>query len=476
MFLDEARLAARLHHRNIVDTYEVGEDNGRYFIAMEYLDGQPLKRVIHRAKRRFERALHLHVILEVLKGLQHAHELSNYDGTPLGVVHRDVSPHNIFVTYGGDVKVVDFGVAKALDSTTETSAGVMKGKLAYMSPEQARGAEVDCRADVFSVGVLLWESIVGSRIWAGATSAKIAERLHAGDIPTLADAGVDVPESLARISAKALAHDPDQRYESARAMHDDLMDFADRASERTSPEALGARLAKVFADERLVMQTIVERQLSRVSDESDDDGPGVGMVTLGRLSGSSSPSSPEASSESTRSAVASSDARIKSSGLFWKRIGIVAAVFGAGVLIFSGLGRLGGNPVPALVAASATSATTSATSSAAPASIRLRVEVHPEQASLFLDGKPLPTNPANESVPADGAMHELRAEADGHSTEVRHVRFEHDVLIDLTLVPLAPPPPATTQRANRAVPARASSAATALPTKRPLDTEDPWAP
>ncbi len=167
MFLDEARLAARLSHRNVVATYEVGEDGGRYYIAMEYLEGQALKRIIHRAKTRFGLDMHLQVVLDVLKGLHHAHDLCDYDATPLGVVHRDVSPHNIFVTYAGDVKVVDFGVAKALDSSTETSAGVMKGKLAYMSPEQARSGDVDRRADIFSVGVLLWEGVTGQRMWGG---------------------------------------------------------------------------------------------------------------------------------------------------------------------------------------------------------------------------------------------------------------------------------------------------------------------
>jgi len=163
MFLDEARLAARLNHPQIVQTNEVGHEANRYFIAMEYLEGQPLNRVVNRVGReRFPLAMHIGLLADTLAGLHYAHDLTDYDGTPLEVVHRDVTPHNIFITYEGQVKVVDFGIAKAMNSSSETKTGVLKGKVAYMAPEQARGEKVDRRADVFSVGVMLWEAAVGS--------------------------------------------------------------------------------------------------------------------------------------------------------------------------------------------------------------------------------------------------------------------------------------------------------------------------
>src|SRR5512133_824440 len=159
MFLDEARLAARLNHPNVVQTNEVDHDNKRYFIAMEYLEGQTLNRVFNRMGRDpklLPLGHRLRLVADGLAGLHYAHELKDYDGKALGVVHRDFTPHNIFVTYNGVVKVVDFGIAKALNSSSQTQSGVLKGKVSYMAPEQARGERVDRRADIFSVGMILW--------------------------------------------------------------------------------------------------------------------------------------------------------------------------------------------------------------------------------------------------------------------------------------------------------------------------------
>src|SRR5262245_23884883 len=160
LLLDEARLAARLHHPNIVQTFEVGEHHGHPFMAMEYLDGQPLSSVLSKARRAarwVSTELALQIIADALAALAYAHDLADYDGSPLHIVHRDVSPQNIFWTYDGEIKLVDFGVAKFALKSMETEAGVVKGKLTYMAPEQARGAAVDRRADLFVVGILLWE-------------------------------------------------------------------------------------------------------------------------------------------------------------------------------------------------------------------------------------------------------------------------------------------------------------------------------
>src|SRR5690349_17441022 len=166
---------------------------------MEYLEGQPLNRIVHRLQRAGQSlslGMHLRVLIEVCSGLHHAHELTDYDGTPLGVVHRDVTPHNVFVTYDGQVKVVDFGIAKALNSSAETRTGVLKGKVAYMAPEQARGERVDRRADVFSVGVMMWEAATGRRLWKGVPDLTVLHRLINGDIPSPRGIDPDVPEGL----------------------------------------------------------------------------------------------------------------------------------------------------------------------------------------------------------------------------------------------------------------------------------------
>src|SRR5690349_9631966 len=155
MFLDEARLAARLNHANVVQTYEVGTEGDRHVIVMEYLEGQPLSAVLRRAGSAglpFTLPSYLRVIVSMLEGLHYAHELTSYDGSPLMFVHRDVSPQNVFLTYDGQVKLLDFGIAKAATSQNHTAAGVIKGKLAYMAPEQMVASRIDRRADVYSVG------------------------------------------------------------------------------------------------------------------------------------------------------------------------------------------------------------------------------------------------------------------------------------------------------------------------------------
>jgi len=183
MFLDEARLSLRLNHANVVQTYEVLTDNGQPAIAMEYLHGQPLTRILNRMLRgssQLSLPLRLRILTSVLAGLEYAHTLTDLDGTPMEVVHRDVSPQNVFVTYDGQVKLVDFGVAKTLAASHHTRPGAIKGKLAYMAPEQLQRNTIDRRADVFAVGVMLWEMLAGRRMWHGMTEVEIVAHLAAG--------------------------------------------------------------------------------------------------------------------------------------------------------------------------------------------------------------------------------------------------------------------------------------------------------
>ena len=178
MFLDEARLSLRLNHPNVVQTYEVLTNEGELAIAMEYLDGQPLTRVLNRLLRDsndLSLALRLRILTRVLAGLEHAHTLTDIDGSPLGVVHRDVSPQNVFVTYDGQVKLVDFGVAKTIAAAHQTRPGAIKGKLAYMAPEQLQSEAVDRRADLFSVGVMLWEMLSHRPLFVGTSKEILAQ-------------------------------------------------------------------------------------------------------------------------------------------------------------------------------------------------------------------------------------------------------------------------------------------------------------
>jgi len=208
MFLDEARLAARLSHPNIVQTNEVGNDGDRYFLAMEYLDGRCLDHIRRRAKavgQTLPPAIDLRVLAEMLAGLDYAHRLADFDGTPLNIVHRDVSPQNVFVTFSGHVKLLDFGIAKAADSSHDTRAGILKGKVAYMSPEQARGLKVDARADVFAAGVMLWEAVTGARLWGRQTDEEKLWSLVAGNLPRASSVNPSVPRELDEMCARTMA-------------------------------------------------------------------------------------------------------------------------------------------------------------------------------------------------------------------------------------------------------------------------------
>ena len=267
MFLDEARLAARLAHPNIVQTNEVGHEGERYFIAMEYLEGQPLNRVLHRLHKThggLAVALHVHVLAEVLAGLHHAHELADYDGNPLEVVHRDVTPHNIFVTYDGLVKVVDFGIAKALNSSAETQTGVLKGKVAYMAPEQARGERVDRRADVFSVGVLLWEAATGRRLWKGMPDIAILQELLTGEIPSPRTLSPEIPPAFEAVIMKALARDREDRFATAAELGAALEALLDEWGQRVSARDLGKVVAEAFDADRSRLRALVSCSVEQV--------------------------------------------------------------------------------------------------------------------------------------------------------------------------------------------------------------------
>ncbi|MCA9651729.1 MAG: protein kinase [Myxococcales bacterium] len=274
MFLDEARIAVRLAHPNVVQTYEVDTDDGLPFIAMEYLDGQPLHRVLRRFARRggLSRDLRLWMLAELLQGLHHAHELRDYDGTPLRVVHRDVNPQNVLVTFHGEIKLMDFGIAKAMDSVAHTDVGMFKGKLAYMAPEQARGGtELDRRVDLFAVGVMMWEALTEERMWGGRTDIEIATALCEGWVPPLPESA-SIPDPLREICTKAIAVDPDARWPDAASMHEALRDWLDEHGGAPSPAALGRSMAECFTDERARREVLIQRHARDPTGAAPDRG------------------------------------------------------------------------------------------------------------------------------------------------------------------------------------------------------------
>src|SRR4051812_32446589 len=271
MFLDEARLSLRLSHANVVQTYEVLVGDDELAIAMEYLDGQPLTRVLNRMLRgpgELGLPLRLRILTRVLAGLEHAHTLADLDGTPLGVVHRDVSPQNVFVTYDGQVKLVDFGVAKTIAASHQTRPGAIKGKLAYMAPEQLQSDAVDRRADVFAVGVMLWEMLAQRRMWHRMTEVEIVGHLASGrPMPSLPVLPADVPTDLDAICMRALETDPALRYQTAAEMEMDLERVLAGAAD-SHTRNLGMVVSLAFAAERAERQAVIEGCLRRSAQQA----------------------------------------------------------------------------------------------------------------------------------------------------------------------------------------------------------------
>lgn len=223
-FIDEARLAAFLQHQNIVQIFDFGEMAGSYFISMEYLSGLPLRTAMNTAGKKnlpFDLGLALHIVKEICSGLAYAHDLKDFSGAPLNIIHRDIGPQNIFITFDGQVKIIDFGIARAASHNSATTLGSLKGKLAYMSPEQASGQQIDLRADIFSVGIILYELVTGCHLYSGDPKQVLAQAAGA-KFTAAREAKPGLPASLYDILDKALARDAADRYQSAEALRSDL--------------------------------------------------------------------------------------------------------------------------------------------------------------------------------------------------------------------------------------------------------------
>jgi serine/threonine protein kinase len=249
MFLDEARIVAGLRHPNVVQVTELGRDKDELFLVMEYLEGESLARLVKRAgPTGLDYALGAHVIAAACAGLHAAHECA-IDGVPQQLVHRDVSPQNIFVTYDGNVKVIDFGVAKAATRYTNTSTGQVKGKFSYMAPEQCLAEDVDRRCDVFALGIVLWEATTGQRLYARDNELLVFKAICEDPVPAPSSFIADYPPALERIVMRALRRRREDRYASAAEMRRELVVAVRELAAASIPEDdLGALMKQLFAD------------------------------------------------------------------------------------------------------------------------------------------------------------------------------------------------------------------------------------
>ncbi len=228
MFLDEARLSLRFNHANIAQTFDVGHSNDTYFIVMEYVEGTNLKRIIdvfRKRKAKLSVALSLYIMTEVCRGLAYAHDFKDNEGKLLNVVHRDVSPPNVLLSRQGEVKIVDFGLAKATSQLEITETGMVKGKFAYLSPEVAFGNPADPRSDIFACGIILFELLTGERLFLGENDIKTVELVRNAQVPSLRERNPEVKPELERIVRKALARSPLDRFSSCNELADALTGY-----------------------------------------------------------------------------------------------------------------------------------------------------------------------------------------------------------------------------------------------------------
>jgi len=264
MFRDEARLAILLKHANIVHTYDVFEDEDKLYLVMEYIEGQSLTTVARELAKEGRRLTPEHaavVTAEILAGLHYAHELKDYAGEPLNIVHRDVSPQNVLLGYDGSIKLVDFGVAKVSFRTTQTRAGTMKGKARYMAPEQVVNKNVDRRADVYSAGVMLWELLAGKKLVSGANMFEQLVNVLKTPPPRLSSVVPEIDPRLDAIVAKALEREPDDRFTTAQDMRDALLEFLGRGG-AARPEDVGNLVSEVCRAQRERTAAVIKERMA----------------------------------------------------------------------------------------------------------------------------------------------------------------------------------------------------------------------
>jgi len=284
MLVDEARLAVQLKHPNIVTTYDLGLANDQYYIVMELVEGADLFRLQQRAadqRLSFPIPLAAYIAREVARGLDYAHRLRDSDGHPLQVVHRDISPQNVLLSYEGAVKITDFGIAKAARRAAQTQAGIIKGKYYYMSPEQASGQFIDGRTDIFAAGILLYEMLIGEMLYYDDNVERLLQVVRKADIPPVSQRRPDTPPALERILMKALSKSPSDRYQTAAEYSQALDNYLRRYAPRLGAADVGAFLEKLIG-ERARRRTLNESTAAlAVSAAALNEPPRASAVSAG---------------------------------------------------------------------------------------------------------------------------------------------------------------------------------------------------
>lgn len=468
MFMREAQISADLAHPNVVHTYTVGEEDGQYCIVMEYLDGVSLSAVLKRAAEwPLEKRLPLlGALCLALSGLHYVHEFRDMDGKNLQLVHRDVKPANVFITFDGQVKVLDFGVAKMTAPEVEETAGqAVKGTVQYIAPEALdMSRKVDRRLDVFAAGLMTWEIARGKRFWGERNHLQVLRCLASGDMPDLKEDRGDVPEELIETCRSALSYDPEKRHGSALDLKRDIQSFLIMEGFRIDTEQLAAIVGKMFGKVRERRQSVIQEQLRRLRDSGDDpvfslagsaepmdianpsdtDISAVFTPPSGMLSGA--PAEPTRRDNANAASASSEEAGGGAvPGWIWLAAIALALV---GIALYATSGDDDGAQ-PTVVAAGAARAekttsapaTPSAKPEAAPTKaaddpateVTVTVSTTPADAKIFIDGVLHASNPAKISGEVTDDEHEVIARAPGFTEAVATITLDRTRELTLTL-------------------------------------------
>jgi len=445
LFLDEARLASRIHHPHVTEIFEVGEEDGRFFMVEEFVLGQSLRSMLGKLEKRgkfLSQPLAAHVAACTCAGLHAAHELADKDGRSLNLVHRDVSPSNILIYYEGFVKLSDFGVAWAKDRIQQTDAGALKGKKGYLSPEQVKGATIDRRSDIFSLGIVMYEMLTGQHPYPGPSDQARWKRALASDFRFRSprDIHSSIASELEQIILKAMALSPDDRFPTAAAMGEALNTYIRSQSEPATFSELSILMNDLFSREIVEHQEKLKspRITSVPSIEENESGP----------AGTPSPSAV------TPAAISHSMSRtIRRRGRF-RIAAVVGAIAIAGAIallvVFPESVRVvlppqrdthaAPQPAPAAVLPAPERAAPKpevrspiAEKDAAPASVLWTLDILPRSTRLTLDGEPIQPGTSEIRLPSDGRIHTLQAMAAGYKSATYPLAADQDRVVRLHL-------------------------------------------
>jgi serine/threonine protein kinase len=449
MFLDEARIAAQILHPNVAAVHDVDEEDGLLYMAGELVRGQSLKALLGRARAEgapVTEAMAAHIGAKICVGLQAAHELTDADGHRLNLVHRDVSPQNVLVSYAGFVKLIDFGVAHAKGRLSHTEAGMIKGKMGYVSPEQLQTKPLDRRSDLFSVGVVLYEMVTGRHPFPGRTGMERLGRIARGQYVPPRDVEPNLSPDLERIILKSLARDRNQRYQTADEMAEDLNAFARARDRSIGPQQL-AKLMKYLFSADIAEQ---DRRLRGFRGRGERD----------ERSGST-PVNPMQSNEGHAWTASGTRAALPSQKRRWLKTTVAAASAAAAIAVgIVALAMFGGdgtalNPTGETTAAASPDAAVVAEREAIPKpapgvdqpnaqpageTMRLSFDLTPSEAMIVLDGSRVVAGVNEILLPADGARHEITCKARGYRAQTIGIVADRDREIVFELQP-APPKP-----------------------------------